>query len=58
MKQYKIIWFDVTKEIKTDIVSAASLEDARSKGYFLYNGNPPGTNFTIMCGNEFQTGTV
>ena len=42
-KKYKIIWYDQNHIIQEDMpIIADSEDDARSKAYNKYNGNPPG----------------
>lgn len=46
--KYEIIWYDMNEEKARDIIEANSEEEALSKGYLKYNGNPPGPAHTII----------
>ena len=45
----KIIWYDMNEQKAVDIIdNIKDEEDALSKGYLKYNGNPPGKMHTII----------
>jgi hypothetical protein len=48
MNKYEIIWYDLEGEKARDVFMANSEEDALSKGYTKYNGNPPAKQHSII----------
>lgn len=45
----KIIWYDLEGEKATDIIdNAKDIDDAISKGFIKYNGNPPAALYTTI----------
>lgn len=49
----KIIWYDMDGEKATDIIdNATDVDDAVSKGYVKYNGNPPAKLYTTIVMGE------
>ena len=46
----KIIWYDMEGEKAVDIIdNAKDMDDAISKGYKKYNGNPPAQLYTLVA---------
>lgn len=46
--KYLLIWYDQESEKARDHVDASSVEEAKSKGYMKYNGNPPAPMVSVV----------
>ena len=42
--KYKVTWYNQNEivSVESELIEAANEEEARSKAYIRYNGNPPG----------------
>ena len=47
--KFILIWYDVEGEKARDIIEASNKEEAESKGYSKYNGNPPAKMVSIVA---------
>ena len=45
--KYRAIWYNQESFVKIDVIEAANKEDATSKAYLKYNGNPPAPLLSI-----------
>ena len=46
--KYLLIWYDQESEKARDHDDASSVEEAKSKGYMKYNGNPPAPLVSVV----------